>query len=538
MQPLGIYVFLFAVIVVIGQVFRNSPIPISLLLVIAGMLLSLIPHFPTVSLNPNVVLDFFLPLLVYQISSFSSWDDFRKNLRPIALLSVGHVLFITGLIAVVVHSLIPQFSWPLAFVLGAVIAPPDSVAIVSIAEKIRMPLKVVTILEGEGMLNDATALILFRFSLAAVVTHHFSFSHAFMEFFAVIIGEVLYGLLLGYVLGELRLRLRNPVLHIMTSVLTPFFAYLPPERLGGCGVIATVVTGFVIGHIYSIRFTPDFRLVSRAVWPALAFTIQGILFLLVGLDFHAILSSFSAVPVNTLVFYGTAVALTVILGRFLWVYLGVAFLPRTLFPAIRRANPEVPWQYPFMISWAGMRGGISLAAALAVPYLYTVVGGIHPRSLLIFLVFCVIAVTLLLQGLTLPWLIKAIKLNKYTQREKHDEHIAELSARIIMAKSVLRWLLSYKEQVKDNPKMLAEVGLHIQEYRMLKKQLKEKMGNHNGNLAYDEQAEIIEETFLARQILKVERTELLQLWRADAVNINVKNKLLERLDHRSKHLPD
>jgi Na+/H+ antiporter len=537
MGQLETYLILLAIIVVIGQLFSKSPIPISLLLVITGMLLSLVPIFPHINLNPTLVLNVFLPVLVYQISAFTSWQDFKKNLRPIALLSVGHVIFIVILIAVIMHALIPQLSWPLAFVLGAVIAPPDSVAIVSIAEKIRMPARIVTVLEGEGMLNDATALILFRFALAAVVTHEFYLMHAVANFFAVVIGETLYGLVLGYAIGELRLKLRTPMLHITASILTPFLAYLPAEMLGGCGVLATVVTGFVIGHIYSVRFAPEFRLVSRAMWPALAFVMQSILFLLVGLDLRSILDGISSIATHSLLLYGVAIIATIIVGRFIWVYFAVAHLPRFLFPSIRKKDPQLPWQFPFVVSWAGMRGGISLAAALAVPLLPAVAGSANSRDLLIFLVFCAIAATLLLQGLTLPWLLKAIGISKYGQCEKYTEHLAELSARKKMSKAVLRWLVAYKEKIKEDQKLLDGVKLYIREYRMLRTQLRTRIDGHNNELPHDEKSEVMDEIFLLSQIIEIERTELLRLWRKEEINLTVRNKLLERLDHRAKHLP-
>jgi len=539
MGQLETYLILFGIIVIIGQIFSKSPIPISLILVITGMLLSLWPSFPIVNLNPTLVLNVFLPLLVYQISAYASWKDLKKNMRPIGLLSVGHVLFITVLIAWVIHFYIPQLGWPLAFVLGAVLSPPDSVAIVTIAEKIRMPTRVVSILEGEGLLNDATALILFRFALVAMVTHEFSAMQAVSNFFMIIIGETLYGLILGYVIAELRLRIRNSMLNILASILTPFLAYLPAEHLGGSGVLATVVTGFMIGHVYGMRFTPEFRLVSRAVWPAISFGIQGILFLLVGLDFHAILSGISSISLNSLILYSAAVILTVILGRFIWVYIFLIFLPRFLFPSILKKDPYPPWQFPFIISWSGMRGGISLAAALAVPFLPGTVEGANPRDLLIFLVFCAITATFVIQGLTLPWLLKKLGINKYGQSEKYTEHLSEISAKMAMTKAVLRWLAEYKDQIKDNQKLLDETKLHIRQYRMIKLQLKEKLQSHHENLIHDEKtekAEILEETFILSQLIEVERAELLQLWKKEKINLAVRDKLLTRLDHRSNHL--
>jgi Na+/H+ antiporter len=531
-----LYIMLFGIIVLVGQVFNKSTIPISLLLVITGMILSFVPHFPQVSLNPTLILNIFLPVLIYQISSFTSWKDFKKNMRPIGLLSVGHVIFITFLVAYVIHQLIPQLGWPLAFVLGAVISPPDDVAIVSIADKIRMPERVVTILEGEGMLNDATALIIFRVALAAVVTHSFSALNAVGTFFIDVIGEAIYGLVIGYTIGLLRTRISNSVLHVIASVLTPFIAYFPPEQLGGSGILSTVVAGFVIGNVFSIRFTPEFRLVSRAVWPALAFAMQSILFLLVGLEMRYVMESISSISLNSLLLYSGSVIATVIIGRFIWVYVVVGFLPRFLFPSLRKKDPYPPWQYPLIISWAGMRGAISLAAALAVPMLPSDVEGANARELLVFLVFTVIIATLLIQGLTLPWLMKVIGMRKYGQREKYKEHMAELNARMQMTKAVLRWLKEYKAEVKEDPKYLAETKVHLQEYKMLKKQLEERIKSHDGDFDHDETLEAADEICFLEHIIDIERQELIKLWRKEKVNITVATKLLNKLDHRVSHL--
>ncbi len=281
MDQIELLVLMLSIIVAVGVFFSQSAVPTALILVIVGMLVSIIPHFPEVTINPTIILNIFLPLLLYVTSAESSWRDVRLNLRPIVSLSIGHVLFITGIVAITVHALIPQLGWPLAFVLGAVISPPDDVAIIPIAEKIQMPRQVLTVLKGEALLNDATALTVFRFALAALVTHQFSVMHAVTGFCAVIVGETLYGLFVGHVLGQLRLRIKDPLLQVLTSLMTPFIAYLPAEHLGGSGVLATVVTGLVIGHVYLERFAPDVRLVSRSVWATLGFALQSLLFLLV-----------------------------------------------------------------------------------------------------------------------------------------------------------------------------------------------------------------------------------------------------------------
>jgi CPA1 family monovalent cation:H+ antiporter len=532
MDQFIIYLILFSIIVLLGQVFQKSTIPIALILVIAGMLLSLVPYFPEITLDPTLVLNFFLPLLVYEIGAFSSWRDVKRQFRPIALLSVGHVIFITVLVAIVIHFLIPQLGWPLAFVLGAIISPPDDVAIVSIAEKIKMPERIFIILEGEGMFNDAAALTLFRFALAAAITNQFSAIHAASGFVLIIIGETIYGLILGHLLGKIRERISNAALHVIASFITPFAAYIPVVYLGGTGVLATAIVGFIIGNQYTLRFTPEYRLIALSIWPTLAFALQGLIFLLVGLDLRSIFMRISSIPIQTLILYISSITLVIIIGRFIWVYGALISLPRILFPSLRKKDPYPPWQYPFVISWSGIRGGISLAAALAIPALAFKIDGVNPRDLLIFIVFCIILITLVLQGLSLPFILKAIGIDKVGQSERYKEHLTELQARRQMVQAAIDWMEKYKEEIKHHKKLLADISLLIYEYQRLKKDLGTQIYDHDGLSAHDEEAEIKEQTFLLLQIIDVEKDEISKMWHDDKINLRTRNKLIAVLDHQ------
>lgn len=540
MEQVETYILLFCIIVIIGQIFQRWIIPITLLLVIAGMILSFIPHFPTVTIHPDIVLQIFLPLLVYQIASFSSWQDFKHNTRPIAMLSVGHVIFITVLVAYVMHSLLPELGWPLCFVLGAIVSPPDDVAIVTMAQKIRFPNRIITILEGEGLFNDATALILFRFSLAALLTHQFSPGQAFLNFLAILVGETIYGFIIGELIGRLRTKIKDPSLHIMASIMTPFFAYIPPLLLGGSGILSTVITGFLIGNRFVTRFTPEFRLVSYNLWPMLAFGINCLIFLLVGLNLRSIIDNIAPIPFSEVLFYSAAIVATVILGRFFWVYVAVLFLPRFLFPRILKKDPYPPWQFPLIVSWSGMRGPVSLAAALAVPILPDLAQGPNPRALLLFLVFSVIVATFLIQGLTLPLLLKLIRAKKFGEVDAFREHVSEIMARIKMTKAVLRWLKKFRDESSDNA-LCDKLKLSILEYKNVLNELKIRADDHvnqAGIFNHDEEKEKQRDLFLMTQIVEVERTTLIDLWRREKVSLHIRNKLLEKLDHKLKHLPD
>jgi monovalent cation/hydrogen antiporter len=534
MDQLIVYIVFFSLIVLVGQVFQNSTIPLSLILVVVGMLISFLPFMPEFNLQSDLVLDVFLPLLIYQISSFSSWRDIRKLLMPIASLSIGHVIFITILVAFCIHALIPQMSWPMAFVLGAVVSPPDDVAIASISQKIRIPERILLILEGEGMFNDAAALIFFRFALAAAITHQFSATQALSTFVIMLIGEIIYGFLLGHIIGTLRLHITDVSLHVIASLVTPFLAYIPVVLLGGTGVMATAITGFIIGNVYSVRFSPDFRLISFALWPVVGFTIQMLIFLMVGLNIHSIFKSITVIPFSTLLLYVLAIASTVIIGRFIWVYGSTALLPKFL---LQDRNKEYrAWQGLFLVSWSGMRGGISLAAALAIPPSILFINGIDFRNLIVFLVLSLIFITFILQGLTIPLIMRKFGFDKIGQRERYEEHLTELETRMRMIKAGLKWLKNYRDQNKDNKKLTTELHIHILEYQNLAKKYSERIQDHTDIDLHDEHTETSKSVAYLLEASKAEKTELMRLWREEKISLRTRNKMLSILDHQMQKL--
>lgn len=483
MDQLIVYLLLFSIIVIIAVVFDKSTIPMPLILVVVGMGLSFIPYLPKVTLSSELVLDFFLPLLIYEISAFSSFRDIRKEWRAIASLSVGHVIFITTLVALTIHTLIPQIGWPLAFVCGAIISPPDDVAIVAIAEKIHLPERIFLILEGEGMFNDAAALTIFRFALAAAITHHFSAIQALSAFLLMVVGEIIYGFLLGYFLGEIRKKIHNTTTHLILSLLTPFFAYLPAVALGGTGIIATAIVGFIIGNQYAILFTPEFRLTSRALWPALFFSIESLIFLLVGLNLSAVLERISTISLTVLFKYVVMTLSVVIIGRFIWVFASTALLLKSMFT--KKTTSSQFWRNSFIVSWAGIRGGISLAAALAMPVATFQIDGVDVRDLLIFIVFSIIVVTLVLQGLSLPLILRLVGFDQVGKKERYQEHLAELDARTMMVNSALDWLYEYQEDMKHNKKRSAEIEFYIHQYEEISKQYKKRIAKHEKTTTRD-----------------------------------------------------
>ncbi len=390
-------VLLLAVIAAVAFVAVRLKIPPSILLVSIGVLLALIPGLPTIEISPEIVLLVVLPPIVYSSAVSMSWREFRFNLRPITLLAVGCVLFTTAAVAVATHFML-AIPWPLGFLLGAIVSPPDAVAPLSIARRLKLPKRILVILEGEGLANDATALILYRFAVVAVGTNEFSFARAAIDFGAIIAGELLWGIGVGWIMLRLRRWVRDPRIEVTLSVLTPFLAFWPPQHLGGSGVLATVTAGLYISW-------NGFRLISAATrlqgiffWGFLIYLIEGMVFLITGLQAREIIANIGEYPASRLTMSALLVSAVVIVARFVWVY-PATYLPRWLIPAIRRADPAPPWQWPFALAFTGVRGIVSLAAALAIP-LRTENGQLFPqRDLILFLTFSVIIVNSCRTGL-------------------------------------------------------------------------------------------------------------------------------------------
>jgi CPA1 family monovalent cation:H+ antiporter len=337
---------------------------------------------------------------------------------------------------VVAHRFIPGLGWAAAFVLGAIVAPTDDVAAATIARRLSLPHRIVSVLEGEGLMNDATALTAFRFATAAAVIASFSFNKALGTFLAVVFGEVGYGLFLGWAVSKFRQKLGDPALGITVSLLTPYLAYLPAERLGGSGVLATAVAGLYIGRNFSLLSTPGIRLAAIPIWQMLVFILNNVLFLVTGLQLKSVIENTAGLPASALLYDGVLISVAVIAARILWVFPS-AFLPRFLSARIRKRDPLPPWRQIFIVSWTGMRGSVSLAAAFGIPALTQIGTPFPDRHLIIFITFCVIVSTLVFQGITLPSLIRWLGVDRDGARERRGAHYQETSARIEAAHAAL-----------------------------------------------------------------------------------------------------
>jgi len=418
-----ILVLLLAVVGAVATIAARLEIPQAILLVLAGVILALIPGLPTIELAPELVLLLVLPPVIYSSAVNMSWREFRFNLRPIFLLAVGCVAFTTVAVAAAAHWLL-GFAWPVGFVLGAIVSPPDAMAPLSIARRLQLPRRVLVVLEGEGLANDAAALILYRFAIAAVSVGAFSFSQAAGTFAAIIGGEILWGIGVGWLILRLRRWVRDPRIEITLSILTPFLSYWPPEHLGGSGVLATVTTGLYISWNGFRLISAETRLQGIFFWDFFIYVIEGMVFLITGLQTRTLMVRIADDSLYGMAMSAALVSAVVILARFVWMY-PATYLPRWLFPPIRRRDPSPPWQTPFVLAFTGVRGIVSLAAALAIPFA-TANGQPFPnRDLILFLTFSVILVTLVGQGLALPSVIRALGLAHAGRQERHSARAEE-----------------------------------------------------------------------------------------------------------------
>jgi monovalent cation/hydrogen antiporter len=394
---------LLALLIALGALLALSPtlrLPLPILLVLGGVVLGFVPGLPHVSLPPDVVLVAVLPPLLYSGAFFTSLRDLRTNRRPISLLALGLVATTMAAVAMAAHAWI-GLPWAVAFTLGAIVSPTDALAATEIASRLGAPRRVVSLIEGESLVNDGTALVLYKAAVGAAVGGAFSLLDTSGRVVLNVFGGIAIGLGVGWLVRQVRRRLDDPPVEIAIAVLSGYLAYLPAAAAGVSGVLAAVTIGVYMGW-----YTPELtnertRLSGDAFWEILVFLVNALLFVLVGLQLRRIVDALSGIATLKLAGYAALVCSVVMVTRIVWVPI-FAYLPRWLFRRIRERDPYPPWQYPVVISWAGIRGAVSLVAALALPTDFP------NRELIVFLTFTVIVATLVLQGLTLPGLIRVL----------------------------------------------------------------------------------------------------------------------------------
>jgi len=511
---------LVAAVAAIAWVADRVRLPQPILLVIAGIAFALMPWFPAVELDSDFVMLVLLPPLIYFAAFRMSWQAFRANLRPILLLAIGCVLATTLAVAVAGHWLI-GLPLGVAFVLGAVVSPPDVVAPLAVAERLGIPRRITAVLEGEGLVNDATALILFNLALIATLTGQFSFVGAGRDFAAVVAGETVWGLLVGYVMLHLRHRAREARIEVIVSLMTPFVAFWPPHQLGGSGVLATVVAGLYTGSAGVALIRSNTRLQALFFWDIVNTVITGLIFLLTGLQARTVAAGLDAATLKQLTVHGLVISAVVIVVRFLWVF-PATYLPRWLLPSLEAHDPSPTWRAPFMIAFTGVRGVVSLAAALSVPVALSSGVPFPARDRLLVLTFIVIVVTLVVQGLTLPWVVRKLGLDRLGHAERVDRQQREANARLETARAALARLDEIVAQEKLHPEVLQPWRAR-QEQRV--HQLERARDPGRDGYASDKRLHRVE-----LELVKAERTRLNELLREGRISDEIRRRIERDLD--------
>ncbi|GGU07833.1 Na+/H+ antiporter [Streptomyces violascens] len=500
---------------------RRTPVPAPLLLVAVGLIGAYVPGVPDYTLDPHVVLPLVLPPLLHTAALESSYLDLRANLRPVALLSVGYTLFATVVVGYLAYLLVPDLPLTAALVLGAVIAPPDAVAATSIARRLRLPNRITTILQGESLVNDATAITAYKVALAAAVGAGATWGGGLKEFALASIGGIGVGLVLMLPIHWLRRHLHEALLQNTLSLLIPFVAYAAAEQVGASGVLAVVVVALYLGH-HSWQVDFATRLQEEAVWKMVAFVLESAVFALIGLQMPVVLKGLGEYGVGEAIWYAVGVFVLVVAARFVWVF-PATFLPRTLSERIRRREPEVDWTAPVIVGWAGMRGVVSLAIAFSIPLTMEDGRAFPARNLVLFLTFTTVIGTLVVQGLTLPPLIRLLKL---PGRDAQAETLAEAQAQSEASRAAearLDELLADSRNALPPP--LADRLRTVLERR--RNAVWERLGAVN-----EETGESADDTYrrLSRAMIEAERQVFVSLRDERRIDDEMMRTLLRRLD--------
>ncbi len=509
-----------AVLMLLAEPLR---IPYPILLVLGGLGLGFAPGVPALTLPPDVVLVGILPPLLYLSAFNTGLRELRRNLRPISLLALGLVAATTVVVAAVAHAVI-GLSWPAAFVLGAVVSPTDPIAATAIGRRLGVPRRPLAVIEGESLVNDGSALVLFKFAVAAVVTGSFSLMHATASFVWTVVGGIAVGLAIGYVIRRVRRRLDNPPLEVMIAFLTGYVAFLPASAIGASGVLAVVTAGVYMGWHTPELTTVDTRLQGEGFWTIFSFLLNALLFGLVGLQLHPILNGLTGHSARQLVGYAALVAALVIVSRIVWVFPST-YLPRWLFRRVRERDPSPPWQQPAFVAWSGMRGAVTLAAALAIPLRTHAGAAFSDRGLIVFLAFCVVLATLVVQGLSLPLVIRALGLEEDVQMERKEE----AKARVRGAEAALARLDELVEEDWVRPDTAERMrGL----YRFRINRFSEPYHGGDGSI----ELQSLAYQRLRRELLEAERHAVVALRNEGRISDDVMRKVERDLDLEDSRL--
>jgi CPA1 family monovalent cation:H+ antiporter len=499
---------------------KRLELPYPIVLVIAGIALSLTPSVPAIHLDPEIVFFVLLPPVLFEAAYFTSWRDFWRWKRAIFMLAFGLVTATSALVALLCVTFIPGMSWAAGFVLGAIVSPPDAAAATAITRGLHLPRRIVQILEGESLVNDAAGLTVYRFAIAAVVTGAFSWGDATLAFLWIALGGCAIGALLGWAFVRLHPKLKDPEVEILSTFLLCYSAYYLAELVHASGVLSTVAAGLVLGWHSSTLFSAAARIRGLAVWQIAIFLVNAAIFLLIGLQLPGVYRTLREYPIEMILFWCVIIVSGVIAVRILWVFPG-AYLPRLL-PSIRRNEPPPSWQQVTIVGWTGLRGVVSLAGALAIPRT-TAAGEPFPyRELIELLTFAVILATLLIQGLTLRPLLRLLRIP-----QDHSSESESLAARLYSTERAVARLLEISGQPRAYPEpVLARVrGFFEDQLADLRAQQEEA-----GAAAAPDQPEQFQtliEQRLWYELARVQRDALLELRRGNKIG----DEALREIEH-------
>ena len=526
MEPTQILIVLTAICVcaLLAHKLRVAP-PIAFLL--GGLGLALMPNMPQVSINPDYMLLIFLPPILMEAAFFTSLRDFRANMRPILLLAIGLVIMTSVGVAGVMVGLMPGVSWSLGFVLGAIVSPPDAAAATAALRGVRVPKRVTSILEGESLVNDATGIVLYKFAVAAVMMGSFSITEASTEFLWKCSGGLVIGLAVAYVFIRTFRYLLDPSLEILATLLPAFAAYILAEMVHASGILAVVSAGMMIGWHAPTLFNPRMRISMDAIWHTGVFFLNSVAFMLIGLQLPALLDRLNIDDHPMLLALALAVCVTCVAIRFIWVFL-MSYGLRALMPANLRHQYYPAWQNVFVIAWTGMRGVVTLALALALPeYLRDGVTPFPHRDLIIFLGTSMIIFTLVIQGLSLPWLTRTLTLSFDHKRKKEEWHARRACAEQAVARL-------------DELEAKGDANVHLPALVRIRDHLKERIeslgdGPHSPlnpgrEVSLKNHPLLQAENRIWAEVLRRERMTVINMRRAYTIGDDVMNDLLREMD--------
>jgi len=519
MLLLELLLFLMICAVALGWLARHFKFPYPIALVVGGALLGLIPRLPQFPFDPQLILVIVLPPILYQAALLTSWSDFKANIRPISLLAIGLVIATTLAVGVVLKLMVPSVPWAAAFVLGAIISPPDAVAATAILSRLNMPRHIVTILEGESLVNDASGLVIYKLAVVAVLTGVFSFADASAQFALVSLGGVAVGVVMAFFFIAIHRRLGDPFIEVITALSVPYAAYIAAESIHVSGVLAVVVAGLIRGRYSPEIVSAEMRIMARSVWNVFVFVLNSLIFILIGIQMSDVLDSLGRYPLSELLLLGALISAVAIAVRFLWVF-PVAYLPRWLSGNLHEAAPKLRRRELAIISWCGMRGIVSLAAALALPNTLPNGDPFPARDLIIFLTFFVIATTLIGQGLTLTPLIRKLKVGADWSMAEEQQRvrsamsqaaIVAIDAHLQAANAPMAWADALRSEIAQRVALAAPEGLAQTPQELLLAELR-------------------------RVAIRAERAELIRLWRDNEIGDEVMRHQEELLDYQEAQL--